>query len=72
MVFGAYPNPFNEEIVVTSQQGDQLTVYSVTGKLVATMLTTEPETKISTAHLEKGVYFIKSTLNNKTVKLVKQ
>lgn len=72
LVFGAYPNPFNNELMITSEQNDQVTIYSVTGSLVRSLSLSEAETTISTAHLEKGIYFIHSSNSNQTIKLVKQ
>ena len=70
--FGVYPNPFNDELVITSEQNDQITIYSIAGQLVYQTSLTEAKTLISTSKLERGVYFIYSARSNETLKIVKQ
>jgi hypothetical protein len=71
-----YPNPANDIIEVKSNatlaSSAQLKIYDVAGKLCHSTILQDSSSKVNIAHLENGVYFIKTIISGKiaTTKLV--
>ncbi|HYV94121.1 MAG TPA: T9SS type A sorting domain-containing protein, partial [Chitinophagales bacterium] len=62
------PNPFSDEITInTTGDNVEVIIFDATGKEVSREKTFGPETKISTAHLSPGFYFIRFFDGNRTV-----
>ena len=65
-----YPNPFTDELSVRSSEFEyktEIKIFDVTGKEILQQKTFEAETKINTAHLTPGFYFINYREENKSV-----
>ncbi len=62
------PNPFTTTLTIqnTNQKGE-LIIFDITGKEILHQKTFEAETKINTAHLTPGFYFVNYREENKTV-----
>jgi hypothetical protein len=67
-----YPNPSQGEVYVTVNHPTQLEVYNLIGNLVHTQYCTSGTQVLGIHHLSKGLYVIKSTINNSplTTKLI--
>jgi uncharacterized repeat protein (TIGR01451 family) len=63
-----YPNPFTTSLTLkgTTQKGE-LIIFDITGKEILRTVTFSAETKITTAHLTAGFYFVNYREGNKTV-----
>lgn len=76
--FGAYPNPFNETLniytPVANEQQAKISVYSITGALIARETVTDATTIIPTANWQAGVYVVQLAAGDNfvTKKLIKQ
>jgi hypothetical protein len=72
--FKVSPNPFNEQILVTSNNTDyKLTLTDVAGKVVLSNTDAKNTTVIETSTLPAGTYFLKlqTNLGMEVIKLVK-
>ncbi len=69
--FKIYPNPVKDFLVVEGINNSELKIYSLEGKLLQTNTINLYKTYIDLAALNKGVYFIKVTGIERTIKLVK-
>jgi Secretion system C-terminal sorting domain len=69
--FGVYPNPASENVTVTaSVKLDEITIMTIDGKLLQTIIPTEISTAIEAGKLSPGTYFITGTAQG--VKSVKE
>lgn len=69
--FIAYPNPFNESIVIESESLIQdILVYDITGKTVFSESFNTSNLTINTINWKSGVYFIK--IENQRIKVIKE
>lgn len=71
--FSFYPNPVNSILTILGTELERADVYSVNGKLVESV-SLNKNNKFDVSHLEKGVYILKVTRNNKVgvTKFIKQ
>lgn len=65
-----FPNPASDEITVYSEKQRDLTILDITGKPVFQTTISSYETKLSIAHLPKGMYIINSESNK--IKFIKE
>jgi uncharacterized delta-60 repeat protein len=66
--FTLYPNPFSDEITInTTADKSEATIFDATGKEILREKTFDAETKINTAHLSLGFYFVRFFDGNRTV-----
>ncbi len=78
LTFGAYPNPFNEILIIYSSlvvdKPAVVSIYNIVGSLVARETITGATTSLQAANWQSGVYVIQLNAGNKVVtkKLVKQ
>jgi hypothetical protein len=75
----SYPNPFNNSVTITSNNGSKvigrsLKMYNTTGKLIISQIIQSQTTTVNTGNLPSGVYFfhIESEDGNFVYKMVKQ
>ena len=70
-----YPNPFSNNIFVSTNNGGNVTIIDISGKIIHYSELSNGVNKISTNHFSKGTYFVKVQNKNnssqifKTVKL---
>ncbi len=70
--FTVYPNPFNDNVMiqlpetVSHANPAQVIVVDAIGKVVADFNFTQPLNSIDLNHLTKGIYLIKTSINNQT------
>lgn len=75
-IFSAYPNPFNQQLKLTSLKNIQeVKIYDMNGKSIHKEMIRGSEIIIPTSHLSSGIYFLEATdINNNitTKKIIKQ
>jgi hypothetical protein len=54
-----YPNPAQNELIVNTEVGANIAIYSVTGKLVKTIVADNGKAKINIKDLQSSVYIVK-------------
>jgi hypothetical protein len=59
-----YLNPAQNELVVTTSLGSQISIYTVTGRLIKTVSAESIKSKISINKLAPSVYIVKSVSGN--------
>jgi len=63
--FSVYPNPSSDVIYFKSDDAiDSINIYDVSGKLV---MNCNPSQSVNISILNSGIYFVKASLNGKTV-----
>ncbi len=71
----AYPNPSSDyvKLVIENYKTEYLTyqLYDVSGKLLETKKIEGNETSIAMCNLDRGIYFLRVTENNKEIKTLK-
>ncbi len=69
-----YPNPAHQQVVLNVAKAAQLTVFSQTGQQVATQPLVAGENSIDISHWQRGMYFVKVTVDQHTIvkKMVKK
>ena len=68
-----YPNPFSGQITIQSKLTNEYTieVFNAAGQLVYSVLIPSNNFNINLGELQKGIYLLKSTQNNQSIKLLK-
>ena len=72
--FKVYPNPFTSELIITgTKENTNLIIFDPAGKEIIRQKTVDTESKINTALLKPGLYFLNYTVENrsKNIKIVK-
>ncbi len=54
-----YPNPAQNELVVTTEIGSKISIYTVTGKLMTTAVAQNINTKLNIKDFESSIYVVK-------------
>lgn len=70
-----YPNPFSTTLVVASDKVSQINLFNVMGQLLLQLPVSSKQTRINTASLPSGVYFLNLQMNDGSilnVRLVKE
>ncbi|MCD6098008.1 T9SS type A sorting domain-containing protein [bacterium] len=66
----AYPNPFNQTVIIRTGNGETVSVYNVEGKLVAKIPTDGSTARWTPKDLPAGVYIARMDGNGRTLKLL--
>lgn len=66
-----YPNPFTDEIVISTEADDNVKIYTSQGRLVLEKALTRGESLIQTSLFSSGMYFIQFTNAGITLKMIK-
>jgi hypothetical protein len=70
-----YPNPFTNTLTINGiEAGTQIELYNTWGEILESRLINETNPIIQTAHLTKGIYYLKITIGNESIveKIIKQ
>lgn len=54
-----YPNPAKDVVYVFAEQGSVISLYNLTGQLIATQMASEEKSSIDVSALPKGLYLVK-------------
>jgi len=70
----SYPNPFNNELVISAHVGASITLMDISGKILLQQKAFSAKTVVNTGDIAAGIYFlrIEEAIGNKNYKVVKQ
>lgn len=66
-----FPNPFNENIFVSSNNEGYISIMDITGKIIYNSKLSDGINEISTSHFLKGIYFVKIQNKNNSIQTFK-
>lgn len=69
--FSVYPNPFNDELIISSPKSGEIKIVDVFGRIIYSQKLLTANTKLQTASWQQGIYFVEViTEERRTVKKV--
>ena len=71
--FSVYPNPFNNEVIIEHDYTNSINILIINaqGRVVSSFKATTDKTSIDLRNLPQGIYFVKMSESDKTIKLIK-